>query len=383
MSCAVSSSSVYESGPRIEDELAALALEMEDLELIAKADKGKSRLGNLPDHALARDAYQREITNRIALLKDVILAHSVDRAIEADARLLAHLTNVESQAQRDRALAVRQSTGSTIGPARQVIAKAPSIGCFPSTSKFGQGPVPSALQTKQFAVTPSAVEGGKSLDVRFKTLGISEKISSKPKCCSCLDEDRADLITTSCEHVYCVDCLKILFVKATKDESLFPPRCCRSEIPYEKIQEHLSAQEQQAFEDASTEFRSTFRIYCSNPVCSKFIPGIDGLSRHVTCNHCSVRTCIACKGPSHATFDCPKDQTLQSVLALAKAQGWQRCQKCHAMVELTIGCNHMVYALQVISVSPRYLIPLQVQVRSRVLLCVWNTMEKVPLRPVG
>lgn len=39
--------------------------------------------------------------------------------------------------------------------------------------------------------------------------------------------------------------------------------------------------------------------------------------------------------------DCPSDPALQATLSLATNQGWQRCYKCKAMVELDLGCYHM------------------------------------------
>jgi hypothetical protein len=162
-------------------------------------------------------------------------------------------------------------------------------------------------------------------------------------CSVCLNScDSTDLITAPCEHLHCSDCLTSLFIRATKDETLFPPQCCQQQIPLNMVEHLMSDEETKAFESASVEFTTQDRVYCSKPECAKFIPPaqiqIDTSTAH--CVTCETNTCLHCKKLFH-TDECPEDTVLNAVLELAKAEGWQRCPTCKAVVELTFGCYHM------------------------------------------
>lgn len=149
-----------------------------------------------------------------------------------------------------------------------------------------------------------------------------------------------EAIRVPCGDIYCSNCLKAIFLHATKDQILFPPRCCRQEISLDLAAPTMSSEEVEMFHNAQIEFATTNRTYCSNTNCGKFIlPALVGHDR-ATCSHCGTSTCIHCKGTSH--FDeCPNDDDLQATLALAQEQGWRRCHLCGAIVELAQGCNHI------------------------------------------
>ncbi|MCJ1389727.1 hypothetical protein MMC18_002584 [Xylographa bjoerkii] len=54
----------------------------------------------------------------------------------------------------------------------------------------------------------------------------------KKTCASCQEPVAYfDAVYGPCGHDYCKDCVKQLFFMATRDKSLFPPRCCHEAIP--------------------------------------------------------------------------------------------------------------------------------------------------------
>jgi hypothetical protein len=49
-----------------------------------------------------------------------------------------------------------------------------------------------------------------------------------------------------------------------------------------------------------------------------------------------------CRGKWHGNKkECPKDENVQRLEAMAKEKGWQKCYNCSCLVELKEGCNHM------------------------------------------
>ncbi len=56
-------------------------------------------------------------------------------------------------------------------------------------------------------------------------------------CVSCGDATtKDDLMVDLCDHKYCTHCINELFTLCSKDESLFPPRCCQNKITLEQAE---------------------------------------------------------------------------------------------------------------------------------------------------
>ncbi|KAL5341994.1 hypothetical protein BJX70DRAFT_11714 [Aspergillus crustosus] len=164
------------------------------------------------------------------------------------------------------------------------------------------------------------------------------------QCCVCYDRfPLHDVICLNCTHIYCAECLKNLFLRAMNDQSLFPPRCCREPISLLLVQANMSEQELLKFESAKIEFNTTDRTYCGNLECGKFIPPSGIVADKADCAFCSSATCAIYKNYYHED-DCASDPALQATLSLASREGWQRCFSCRALVQLGIGCYHIMYA---------------------------------------
>ncbi|KAI1826881.1 hypothetical protein F4861DRAFT_495530 [Xylaria intraflava] len=145
-----------------------------------------------------------------------------------------------------------------------------------------------------------------------------------------------ELARAPCSHEYCRGCLGSLFRRAVADESLFPPRCCRQDIPVDVNRSFLDDDLVHRYEEKAVEFSTPNRTYCHRPTCSTFVPPqqiVNGVAR---CPSCTVATCVACKQAWHHGA-CPIDRQLLPILQIAGHEGWRRCPNCSAMVELNMG----------------------------------------------
>lgn len=164
---------------------------------------------------------------------------------------------------------------------------------------------------------------------------------TKVDCLICMEKFNAkDTIQTPCQHHYCHDCMKRLFVESTKNESLYPPKCCDKDIPLIIANIVLNAQQQMEFTSKGTEFRTKDRLYCSSKRCSAFIHPTNIYRGVGMCRQCQRQTCVSCKMASH-NGSCSKDEDTRAMLKLAKKSGWRKCFKCKFMVAIDEGCNHI------------------------------------------
>ncbi|KAI9664149.1 MAG: hypothetical protein M1829_006016 [Trizodia sp. TS-e1964] len=73
-----------------------------------------------------------------------------------------------------------------------------------------------------------------------------------------------------CDGLYCVDCLKSMFLTACKDESRMPPRCCTT-IHLGTVAPYLTEAEIALYREKYEEWLTPNRTYCPIPTCSAFI----------------------------------------------------------------------------------------------------------------
>ncbi|KAI6135278.1 hypothetical protein EV401DRAFT_519889 [Pisolithus croceorrhizus] len=166
-------------------------------------------------------------------------------------------------------------------------------------------------------------------------------------CVVCMDLIRGSEIRAPCGHYYGIPCIIDLFQNATRDESLFPPRCCRQNIPFDRVQTHLSRALVAEFQEKSREFGTVTRVYCARQTCSRFLgPLIQNTSGTTVYDcpapNCETRTCANCRGQyDERTHSCQQDRGAEQVLELGRAEGWARCPGCSQLIELDMGCFHM------------------------------------------
>ena len=186
------------------------------------------------------------------------------------------------------------------------------------------------------------------LHLCFLLRGVASGSPTGHNCVICQDPIFGAEVRAPCGHYYGIDCVTDLFQSATRDESLFPPRCCRQNIPFTQVQPHLAQALVATFQEKQVEFSTLKRVYCSSPTCSRFLgPISEGLfaSKVYTCPApgCARRTCGKCREQHSGdwTHACRPDADAAHVLELGRTAGWARCPGCSQMIELHIGCFHM------------------------------------------
>lgn len=128
-------------------------------------------------------------------------------------------------------------------------------------------------------------------------------------------------------------------------ESLFPPKCCLTVIPLKAVLAPLTLEMKERYKAKAQEYAVSVsnRWYCPDAFCGVWIPP-SKIKRHLAvqkCPRCHISICSVCRGRAHNRGDCPQESGLYETLEEAERQGWQRCYRCHAMVELTSGCRHI------------------------------------------
>ncbi|KAF2396062.1 hypothetical protein EJ06DRAFT_560293 [Trichodelitschia bisporula] len=293
----------------MDDASFALALQMEEIENGRKDADNESLI----------DAFEAEIQNVLSKKRARSIARSPALANPSTDWDLIELSS-SSESEDDIEMWEEMP---------EYFSKEPVDPSGPSTIPPGQDNVdpsgPSTSAPDQDDVAPQSVE----------------KLPEKLTCSVCFESHPSSQIAhLACTHQYCFECLKDLFLRATKDESLCPPRCCKTVISVNLITPHLSVEELETYKSSELEFSTNDRTYCYN--CKRFIPptnikaGKDG----VHCSTCWQKTCVFCKNAFH-TGGCPEDPALRRTLKLAEQKGWQRCKRCKSMVARETGCLHI------------------------------------------
>jgi hypothetical protein len=325
----------------------ALQLQLNNIEDI-RDKKGKARGGEMSDFQLAIESYQNELAIHERYLFDLALARSIAMAVETDGDLIDRLAHEERQAAHDRRVAMALDSGGH--PAETLVEVPANAPSGPDHTTLGRLAALNGYEVVDpdtpMANGPSDLAESSSWASKRTALPAPQIPMKKimGKCDSCQELVHVDSLSRcSCSHSYCSDCLGRLVQASLADERLFPPRCCRQDIPISPgvLPPTLMGQ----FKAKQVEYGCKERTYCHEPSCSTFVPPQFIKDDVAVCVKCYRRTCTRCKGPTHDR-ECPLDTEAQQVLQVATENGWQRCYSCGRLVELVVGCNHMsMYAL--------------------------------------
>ncbi|BGP38389.1 hypothetical protein JCM10449v2_002321 [Rhodotorula kratochvilovae] len=318
-------------------ELAALiaSLHLADLAELNTSRKGKGRAGEQTDEERAFALYAEELEQVEQLDADRRFALSFEAAGHADGPALDALAAQEDEAARDRELALAVSRGRTFAQARSACSSRP-------TSRAG-----SSFGSRSTSLTRPSTASPPPYTTAAPAASSSSSASAAPRvaCIICTERvpfSSAVRVPCASSHPYCGSCLADLFRAATRDESLFPPRCDGAHIPLALARAHLSAEEVRAFEARAEEFGTPNRVYCASARCSAFLGAASDAKSAVSCGSCSAQTCTACKAPWHGPFGlCGASGDDEAAALLESERGFRRCPGCRRVVELDTGCYHM------------------------------------------
>lgn len=325
----------------VDDELAALTLQLEELGLRTTFGKGKHPVDHPPDFEVAFTSFQEELVKYKTFLGDQKFAQSMGTAVHTDETIIGSLTAQEIQSHADRRFVLQLSNDDPEieAPSRPMRAQA-------------EEKVENWISTVSDTMTAHSVvefsdeetEAGPSMNYAERQAETIKKLTREFHCVACTDRVlRSNMVTTQCGHRYCANCVRSLFMRSTKDEGLYPPKCCKRPIPLAMVAKHMDANDLASFQLAAIEFATPHRIYCSNLNCAKFIlPNNITLSlQRADCVACGTDTCIICMNKYHRDQDCPDDPSLRQTRELAVSLGWQTCKVCNRVVQLRSGCNHI------------------------------------------
>lgn len=293
------------------------------------SQKGKSRVDRLTDADVCLECWEEELQQQQQNVRDHRMAQSIADATVSDQSLLLQSLDDETIASSDHRLALSLADPDEADPdeAHQANSHYDLNLCARITG------VEISEVLKDLAQLHLANDHGSS------AAGPSNGISSN--CISCLDAIRTDVFRPGCGHSYCQNCVHDHFVAATKDEELYPPRCCGQVFAPGMALRILNYKELSAFAMKGTEFSCKERTYCAVPTCSTFIPPWHIEQERAQCPQCGNITHTKCKTIGDPDHDCPSDPDLQRVLELGNEEGWRRCSHCRMLVELHQGCNHI------------------------------------------
>ena len=295
-----------------------------------------SDCANDQDIVTALEIQLDEIEGQRQLEKDARLAQSIVDAKLTDLPAIAEAAKEEQQAREDRELAIRLA-----GPGNVPGARVNNLDLHPPYEEVASTPKMAKLaglyvgERAGRALHPANKDNDPEPEPEFDELLHHE-------CVVCGDKKSyfgvADLI---CGHHYCRNCLHELFRESFRDESLFPPRCCRQPIDMATIDIFMTKDLKEQFAEKTIEFNTKDKTYCANKQCSTFIKP-DSITDDIAhCPKCGISTCVYCKNESHLGRECQEDPAMKSTLALAETKGWQRCGECKTMIEHKYGCWHM------------------------------------------
>ncbi|GAA5914725.1 hypothetical protein JCM8208_000681 [Rhodotorula glutinis] len=317
-------------------ELAALiaSLHLSDLATLDDSRKGKARHGEVNDEECACALYAKELEAVEQVEADRRFALSFETAGHADGPVLDELSAQEEVASHDHEIAVAVSRGRTLEQARRSATASRSSSCSASTRASR-----STSLTRPSTSSPSPGPDAPPVPPLPSTSG------PRAPCVICNERVAShSSVTAPCadQHTYCAECLCALFRAATRDESLFPPRCDGVPIPVALVTPFLSSADLATFKKKAIEFSTPDRLYCATATCSAFLGPTSETKRGVECGSCGAQTCEACKAPWYGLFGlCGASGDDEAAALLERDMQFRRCPGCRRVVELDTGCFHM------------------------------------------
>ncbi|KIX98524.1 uncharacterized protein Z520_05825 [Fonsecaea multimorphosa CBS 102226] len=295
-------------------------LRIEDLRT---ASKDKNRDGALNDAQVALSLFEENLESIRSVFSDRQMTQSIADAVQADAEVIANTIREEEVACEDYALAHRLNGSNVTSEVHlqssdlnwKILARLAAL--YVSEDVGHELFKDTKISTEHNSDAGGQAESSSRVSAREQAPHGTDSL----QCIACHEVKKYfDVIEVSCGHGYCKPCLQQLVDLATKDESLFPPRCCREPFEMSGVNIFLTKELRDQFELAKVEFGTRNRTYCCGETCSAFINPSNIEGDVATCGKCGTMTCNTCKKVAHDGH-CPEDPELQATLSLATQSG--------------------------------------------------------------
>ncbi|KAF3919473.1 hypothetical protein ABW21_db0209767 [Orbilia brochopaga] len=252
-----------------DDLLVALAMQMDELQLTRESYKGKERLGEQPDGHVALDYFYDILSDVATFYSDQKMANSIANAVYQDAPAIQAFVAAENTATRDREQALRMENATA--PATTTLDNDDTASVFTDYERYTTLPPHIFVSLSDEDDDVGESEAGPSTRPQAKALDcFAEQIT----CGVCNEHVSAGIsVRCPCGHIYCRECLRRVASTAIKDESMYPLKCCRQEVPAETLMKVLAASECQQYMDVGVEYATADlvhakRNFVTNAVCN-------------------------------------------------------------------------------------------------------------------
>lgn len=224
------------------DESFALQLQLEEIEAQRELQTGKWAEYSPPGYVAAYDDWETELQRATMLLEDFKFADSIARAVDSDAIAIDEIRLEETQSIEDRAFALSLNEGEDLS--------IQDITDLQEIPRLGMGAVDwddvlRATAASTFSIESDSTIAGPSTPYHLRQKVVLDHLSQRKAACTVCMESfyPQSTVRLDCNHVYCKSCLKDFFLRAAKDETLFPPKCCRIQFDISIIGGEFSADE--------------------------------------------------------------------------------------------------------------------------------------------
>ncbi|KAJ3535609.1 hypothetical protein NM688_g6953 [Phlebia brevispora] len=320
---------------------------LEDIAELQSTRKGKSKEGAYSDDQLALEMFAEEASSLLTSARDLEIALGLEKAMRMDESVIQELCIAEERASADREMALALSEGRPPPPRPPTPIPPEADAAAEDLSK-----APFTANDEDDSDAENDARGASSSRIMVSGTKVVSATFSAPRstrsgckrehhdCVICGERIKGIEFHAPCGHYYDRSCLVDLYGALTRDEQLFPPRCCQQEFDFAIVRGFLPLQLATLYQEKTKEYRTVDRVYCHRPTCSTFLCSKTAHVTAIRCPRCSALTCGSCKAATHAGVPCVI-QSDEEILALAEERGWKRCPGCHHLVELSFGCFHM------------------------------------------
>lgn len=202
-----------------------LQLILEDVADFENKQKGKQAAGKHTDLELALVYMEEEALATQAFIQDRIMALSTSTAIATDQNLLASIKFDERIAEQDHQYVLSLDNEEPI-PQNSSYDIAINKATSPDENEDAVSVVIGDLMGRM--TLNDETDNGEGSSRYNPSL---QAANSGDECVSCLEKCDTTMFVGSCGHGFCHDCTRQMFLGATKDEELYPPRCCGNIVP--------------------------------------------------------------------------------------------------------------------------------------------------------